>query len=315
MNLKNKYRMGDNMKVRDIFFTKIYDKVKAGENIIIVSSDIGAPSLDRYRKEFPHRFVNVGIAEQNSITVAAGLQLSNGDKRVITYGLNPFPVTRAFDQLRNMLASLEIPITVTALNAGSCSADAGYTHMAVENMSIIRTLDNIQIINISDEAIAVRLVDEILSNPYPRYVQFDKFIDGRMYKEDEIDFNKGFITNGNGDILVITYGIMAKKINSMNLPVKVFDFFCLPIDEEEFIKEVSSAKKIITVEDNVLKGGIGSMVLEILNDRNIKIPVFRKGLCFNVGYPKIYTNRELLFNEEGLSDNDIENFLRKVCQG
>lgn len=302
------------MKVRDIFYTKIYEKVKAGKDIVIVSSDIGAPSLDDFRRDFPHRFVNVGIAEQNSITVAAGLQLSNNNKRVITYGLNPFPVTRAFDQVRNMLASLEIPITVTALNAGSCSADAGYTHMAVENISMLRTLNNIQIINPSDESITLKLVDEILEKPYPRYVQFDKFIEGKMYEEDEIDFSKGFVKKGEGDVLVLTYGIMAKRINSMNLPLKVLDCFCLPIDIEEFIKEVSSVKSIVTIEDNILIGGIGSMVLEIFNDRGINIPVYRKGLKFENGYPKIYTNRALLFNEESLSDKDIEGFLRKVCE-
>ena len=186
--------------------------------------------------------------------------------------------------------------------------------MAVENMSMLRTLNNIQIINPSDESITLKLVDEILEKPYPRYVQFDKFIDGKMYSEDEIDFTKGFVTKGEGDVLVITFGIMAKKINSMNLPVRVIDCFCLPIDEELLLKEVSQAKRIVTVEDNVLKGGLGSMVLELLNDRNINIPVFRKGLRFSDGYPKIYTNRDLLFKEEDLLDGEIENFLRKVCE-
>ena len=169
------------MRVRDAFFQEIYDLTKKGRDIVIVSSDLGAPSLDLFRKDFPHRFINVGIAEQNAVAVAAGLQLAG--KQVIYYGLNPFPVTRAFDQMRDIMESLQIPITVTALNAGTCSADAGYTHMAIENMSVMRTLSHVRKINPSDEIMARMLARECIAHPCPRYIQFDKFIEDSCYRE------------------------------------------------------------------------------------------------------------------------------------
>ncbi len=302
------------MKVRDVFFHEIYKKTKHGEDIVIVSSDIGAPSLDDYRRDFPNRFINVGIAEQNLLAVSSGLQLAG--KKVVAYALNPFPVTRAFDQVRNLMASLQIPITVTALNAGTCSAEAAYTHMPIENLSLMRTLRNLQIVNPSDEAIARKLADAVVEEPYPRYVQFDKYIEGTLYAAEDIDFRKGFITNGKeSTIAVVAYGIMAHQLMKLDLPVKVIDCYSLPVQEEEFIQEIEGCTKIVTVEDGVAEGGVGSMALEILNDRGIQIPVVRKGLRFRQGYPNIFTNRELLWQEEGLDLLGLEQEIRKLCEG
>ena len=155
------------MNVRDRFFYEIYGQVKSGEDVSLVSTDLGAPSLDDFRRDFPQRFVNVGIAEQNAIAVAGGLCLAG--KKVVTYGLNPFPVTRAFDQIRNLMASLELPITVAALKAGTATAEAGMSHMALENISLLRTLKNVRIISPSDETISKMAVDEMISRPAPRY--------------------------------------------------------------------------------------------------------------------------------------------------
>lgn len=300
------------MKVRDVFFNEIYERTKSGEDIVVVSSDIGAPSLDDYRRDFPNRFINVGIAEQNLIAVSSGLQLAG--KKVVAYALNPFPVTRAFDQVRNIMASLQIPITLTALNAGTCAADAGYTHMAIENISLMRTLLNVQIVNPSDETIVKKLIDVIMDKPYARYVQFDKYIEGILYQEKDIDFDIGFVTNKiESKTAIISYGIMAHQLMKLNLPVKVIDCFSLPVSVEQLVEEVKDCVQIITIEDGVLNGGIGSMMLEILNDRGMKIPVQRKGVKFAQGYPHIYTNREMLWKEEQLSIADIENEIRKIC--
>ena len=293
------------MKIRDVFFHEIYQLTKSGEDIVVVSSDIGAPSLDDYRRDFSNRFINVGIAEQNLIAVSSGLQLAG--KRTIAYGLNPFPITRAFDQVRNIMASLQIPITLTALNAGTCSADAGYTHMPIENIAIMRTLKNICVISPSDEIITRKLVKEIINAPFPRYIQFDKFIEGCLYSENDICFEKGFVTNQRSSaIAVVANGIMAHELIKRKLPVKIIDCFSLPISEDKFIEEVQECKQIITVEDGGIDGGIGSMVLEVLNRVQVNIPVRRLGLKFKEGYPDKYTNRGMIFKEEKLSITDIE---------
>lgn len=300
------------MKVRDVFFNNVYEKVRQGEDIVIVSSDIGAPSLDKFREVYPERFVNVGIAEQNVISVAGGLSLAG--KKVITYGLNPFVVTRAFDHIRNIMNSLKIPVTISALNAGSSSVEAGYSHNAIENMTIMRTLDNIKLINLSDEIMAKKVVEEILSNPCPRYIQFDKYIEGIIYQKEEIDFSKGFIISGykESDVLVVSYGIGVVEIQNLDMRVKLMDCFSIPIDEKSFIEEVLNIKKIVTVEDSVAQGGLGSMILEILNDNKIFIPVERIALKSEYPLPSDFVNRKMFCEYKGTGSNDIRKVIEKI---
>lgn len=293
------------MNVKDCFFDEVYQSVKKGKDIVVVSADIGAPSLDDFRRDFPSRFVNVGIAEQNLLAVASGLQLAG--KTVIAYGLNPFPMTRAFDQIRNIMASLQIPITVTALNAGTCTAEAGFSHIAVENLSIMRTLRNIQFVNPSDEAIVRKLVGEISTRKMARFIQFDKYVEGRLYQEGEVDFERGFVSSVVDDaIVVVSYGITAYEIKKAKLPCKLLDCFSLPVDKDVFVEELKGSRRILTVEDGIVEGGIGSMVLEILNDYGLQIPVKRFALRFGDGYPHRFTNRSVIHRKEGISLEELE---------
>ena len=110
--------------VRDSFFNEIYNQIRSDEDIYVITADLGAPSLDALRKDFPNRYISAGIAEQNLIEVSTGLAWTG--KKVVAYGLNPFPITRAFDQVRCLMAELKVPFTLCALNAGLCSAESGY---------------------------------------------------------------------------------------------------------------------------------------------------------------------------------------------
>ncbi len=288
------------MNVRDSFFNELYMQIKAGRDVMVVSSDLGAPSLDDFRRDYPQRFVNVGIAEQNAIAVASGLALAG--KIAVTYGLNPFPVTRAFDHIRNLLASLEIPVTVAALKAGSCTAEAGFSHMAVENMSLLRTLRNLRIVNPSDETISRQMVREIVDHPKPGFIQFDPFISGVLYEEEEIDFSRGFVVSGKEyDTAVVTYGIWAHTLKKEGLPVKLIDCYSLPLKAGLLMEELKNCKKIITMEDGVASGGIGSMLLEIMNDCGLQIPIKRMALRFENGYPAVSSDRKQIFEAEGLT--------------
>ena len=206
--------------VRDAFLSEIYQMTEQGEDIVIVSADLGAPSLDEFRRKFPHRFVNVGIAEQNLLSVATGLALSG--KHVIAFGLNPFPVTRAYDQLRNFLGDLRIPVTVAALNTGTCSAECGYTHMPLEDFAMVRMIPSIKMVNPSDTSIAKAAARELVMSSLPAYIRFDKFLTEEHYQEREVDFQKGFFEIRSSErFAVITTGnfsaVLKDNINSVKI--------------------------------------------------------------------------------------------------
>ena len=304
------------MIVRDAYFSEIYELTKLGEDIVIVSSDLGAPSLDLFRRDFPQRFISVGIAEQNLLSVAAGIALAG--KKVIAFGLNPFPVTRAFDQMRNLLNNLQIPITVAALNSGSCSAECGYTHMPIEDFAMVRTLPHVCMVNPSDEIIAKEAAKKLLGKK-PVFLRFDKNISGYRYDEEIINFSRGFVTIGlESELSIITSGnIRASvenilpKLKMLGIDVKLIDAYAFPFDKKEFIDEIKNSRYILTIEDNVLSGGLGSLVLEILSDNHLNIPIKRLGLSFGNNLSECFINRDLWYEKLGFNEKQLCETIRK----
>lgn len=298
--------------VRDAFFSEIYNQVKSGEDIYIITADLGAPSLDEFRRFFPDRYISSGIAEQNLIQIAVGMAW--GGCSVIAYGLNPFPVTRAFDQIRCLMAEQKAPITLCCLNAGLCSAESGYTHMPIEDMAMLRTLSNIEIYNPSDETISRKLARETSDNKKPRIIRFDKSIKGELYRET-LDLKKGFTVLNNPDeakVGVITSGCYVGELYPMiqsYSDVKLIDVFRLPVDEDALVSEIIKCDSVITVEENVIIGGIGSMVLEILSDHDIKKRVRRMGLNMKKGYYDVYTDRSYIRRAQ---NTDIDSVMKAI---
>ena len=306
--------------VRDAFFYKIYDMIKSGEDIFILSSDLGAPSLDDLRKYYPERFINVGIAEQCLIAMSAGL--AETGKKIVAYGLNPFPMTRAFDQVRCLMGELKIPMTLCALNTGVCSAAAGYTHMATEVFGMARMIPNIKIYYPSDETISEMLAEKVLTLNEPRYILFDKIAGGKIYDNAEINFEKGYTIYqpaknfgigviGNSSHTKILRDI-ADKFAVKNISVTVFDIFSVPIDEKTFVDDLKNYSYLLTVEENVLQGGLGSYVLEILSDNHLNIPIKRLGIDFKNGIPNVFMDRDYLRKLNGLDESGIISALNKI---
>lgn len=306
--------------VRDAFFQSIYQHTRQGADTVIVSADLGAPSLDRFREDFGDRFINVGIAEQNLVAVAAGLALAG--KKVIAYGLNPFPATRSLDYIRNLMDLLKIPVALAALNVGTCSAEAGYTHMPVEHLAILRTMHNVTLFTPSDETISEAIAKEAVFHSRPMYIQFDKQCSGRLYTEKEVDLTRGFVSSGGPtDIALITYGsfvpcakALQVKLNKQGVSAKVIDCFALPLDERCILEELVEVKAAVCLEDGKVAGGLGSYILEILSDAAVCLPVKRFGLRFTNGYPQNLINRSLLYTMEGLTDEKLTNDILEYCR-
>jgi len=303
------------LNVRDTFFNQIYEYTQQGEDIVIVSADLGAPSLDAFRQDFGNRFISVGIAEQNLISVAAGLSLAG--KKVITYALNPFSVTRAFDQIRNLMESMKIPITLAMLNVGTCSTEAGYSHMPIETLSIMRTFPHIQCVTPSDETTAKAVAEAAVFNFSPRLIQFDKECSEQYYEKNQVQLSGKPIVLGTGtDIAVITYGIFAKRLREMipifqaeKINLRILDCWVLPLDKKDLLKNLFNCRAVLCIEDGRLAGGLGSFILEILNQAQIQIPVKRIGIQHN--YSNLLLNRAALFQLEHLDDQSLLEEIKK----
>jgi len=305
--------------VRDAFFSEVYQMTEKGEDIVIVSADLGAPSLDEFRCRFPHRFVNVGIAEQNLLAVASGLALSG--KHVIAFGLNPFPVTRAYDQLRNFLGDLKIPVTVAALNAGTCASECGYTHMPIEDFAMVRMIPFIKMVNPSDIAIAKAVARELVTSSQPTYIRFDKFLMEEHYQEVEVDFQKGFFEmRASERFAVITTGNFSSMLKNSINTIKIqgespslFDCYAFPLDTDLLAERLKSFSCIVTLEDQMPCAGMGSLIMETLSAYGIVKPIRALGVEPKHWEGRIM-NRSAIYDEMGYDIKSLGKRLQKIFE-
>ncbi len=302
--------MANNITQRDAFWDRIYEIAETNRDVVIISADMGAPSLDKIRKNLPSQFINTGIAEQNTITLAAGLSMTG--KKVFTYAIAPFITLRCLEQIRVECSIMKIPITIVGVGGGFGYEDSGPTHHIIEDMAIMRAMPDIVINNVTDNVMAKAFADISCNLKKPNYVRLDRQILPQIYNEND-RFDRGLSVLKKGrDFYIISTGCMTsvaleiiKEFAYETDKIGLIDLYTLPINEKELIKSIDSVKKIITIEEHFLPGGLGSAVCETLIDNNINIPVKRIGLVHDIGYSYIYGGREIIRQHYGIDKKSI----------
>lgn len=298
-------------KVRYKYLDTICNFIKEGKKMVLVSSDYAAPVLDDFRKTQSERYVSVGIAEQNLIQIACGLSLSG--QRAVAYGMAPFPCIRAVDQIRNAAAMMNLPISIVSAGVGFAIPEFGATHYCVEDLSIVRTIPNIKIINLTDETMAVKCAELSMNTEQPLFIRIDKYSDGIMYNPEEIDFERGFsVVKDGSDIVIIACGYytnrmvkLSDQLSSSGISAKVIDLYALPFDIDKLIAETADIRNILIVEEHVREGGIGSAVLEAYSDRNVEKNISRMGIDFEGKYTSEFGSREYFIKKYHLDDDAV----------
>lgn len=299
-----------NMTQRDVFWNKVYDMAKIDHNIVIVTADMGAPSLDKFRTDLPGQFINVGIAEQNAILIASGLAMMG--KRPFVYAIAPFIILRCLEQIRVENCIMNIPITIVGVGAGFGYEDSGPTHHLIEDIAIVRAMPDIVINSISDNVMAVAVAEMSCSLPTTNYVRLDRLPSNSIYDQGTV-FNDGISVLRDGDdACIIATGDMvntaidvAHKLEKEQLNISVVDVYNIPINKSLLLKKAEQAKCVITLEEHFLPGGLGSAVCEILTDAGILIPVKRIGISVDKGYCYEYGGREEIRKFYGIDTDEV----------
>lgn len=301
-----------NKTQRDAFWDRVYEIARQDRNVIIVSADMGAPSLDKFRRDLPGQFVNVGIAEQNAILVAAGLAMTG--KRVFAYAIAPFITLRCLEQIRVELCMMNIPVTIVGVGAGVGYEDSGPTHHLTEDITVMRSMPYITINSITDSVMASAFADISCEMRSPNYIRLERQLMPVIYSEGT-DFSKGLSVIKEGkDLFIAATGCMthvaldiADDIEKKeDISIGVIDIYTLPINEDALIEQIRNVKKLITLEEHFLPGGFGSAVCEVLIDNNILIPVKRIGLPIDKGYCYKYGGREAIRGYYGIDRGGIQ---------
>lgn len=295
--------------MRDVFWDRIYELAKENSDIVVVAADCGAPSLDKFRKNLSGQFVKTGIAEANSILVASGLALAG--KKVFVYAIAPFVTLRIYEQIRVNLAGMKLPVTIVGVGAGFSYDDSGPTHHALEDLSIMRILPNLTVNSISDNVMADWAAQASCKMKAPNYVRLDREPLPLIYNIGT-DFSDGLnVLRPGKEIFIVATGNMVHRALEVSdeTGAGVIDLCSLPINQKIFLEKISGAKKIITLEEHTLPGGLGSCVSEILTDNNLPIQLKRIGLDCREGYCYRYGGRK---NIQSLFGLDKENILKTI---
>ena len=303
---------------RDAYLKEIVKAIYDGEDVYLVAADLAAPCLDKLREDYPQRYVSVGIAEQSLIAVASGLALTG--KKVIAYTSNPFLIFRAFDQIRNCVCAMKLPLVLLGLGAGFTPPDYGFTHFILEDINILRGSTELTIYNVSDVNLAGYVAQKTLNLSSPIYVRIDRLVDAE-YELTTNDVDRGFRVLHkavNKKICVVSTGIMStecfeviKSRQDFVNNVDLIDVFSFPFDEKALVDELKNCYKIVTVEEMRLQGGLGSAVFETLGDAGIYIPVQRLGVDISRGLSSHYGSREWHLKQFGLDRNSIAEKIEK----
>lgn len=301
----------NNISQRDAFWNRVYQRALTDRNIVIVSADMGAPALDQIRRDIPSQFVNVGIAEQNAITLASGLARSG--KKVFTYAIAPFITLRCLEQIRVNSAMMNIPITIVGVGAGFGYEDSGPTHHLIEDLAVMRSMPNITINSITDSVMAAAIAEKCCSGiSNTNYVRLDRQPLPDIYTEEQTFTDGLAVLRKPADLCIIATGNMthtalqvADRLAPEGIIAGVIDLYTLPVNEGLLLQALNGVKRIVTLEEHYLAGGLGSAVCEVLADHGVPLPVKRLGLPLNRQYCYEYGGRDIIRNYYGIGTDHI----------
>lgn len=301
--------------MRDAFLTTLIEAMREHENITFIAADFGSPVLDKLRSEFPDRFLNVGIAEQNLINVSAGMALEG--HIVFAYAIANFITMRCFEQIRINLALLSevrsLNVNLIGVGAGYSYVVSGPTHQCLEDLSVMRTLPNMQVYSPSDHVSASMLVKPCVENSGPKYLRFDVQALPVLYANQSPNIELGFhMHRQGGKTLLLATGYMvhtalsvADRLGTAGNTVGVMDLFSLSRFSEEKLKEIlSDYSNIVTLEEGIHgRGGLDALISELVIRHNLPARLLTIGV--EGGYRFDLGSREVLHENVGIGVNSV----------
>lgn len=298
------------LAMRDAFLERIWKAMGENNQIFFVSADFGSPVLDKIRADFPKRFVNVGIAEQNLINISAGLALEG--YTLFTYAIAPFITMRCFEQIRVSLALLSevrpMNVSLIGVGAGYSYVVSGPTHQCYEDITLMRTLPNFRVLSPADHLTSAGLFDVCLNTKGLKYLRLDAQVLPVIYDKKSPDFNLGFSEHRQGtDVCLLATGYMlhtalkiADELEALGIKIGVVDIFDIThFNEFQLIQLIKSYRGMVSLEEGFAgRGGLDAKVFEIVLKNNLSQKIMNIGV--EGGYSFELGNRTELHEKAGI---------------
>lgn len=299
----------------------ITDMAETNKHIMLINADLGFGVVDKFHEKFPDRYINVGIAEQNMTSMAAGLALEGN--MVFTYSIGNFPTLRCIEQIRNDICYHDANVKILSVGGGFAYGDLGMTHHATEDIAMMRALPNMRVYVPADAIEAVECLKNATSFSGPAFIRMARGKEPNQHAEDEkLDINKLIAMQADAnEISVIASGTVlseAVKLQQMlhkeKIKVSVYSSPSVkPIDEDGIIALAKSSKLLVTMEDHNIIGGLGGAVAEVISS----IPEIHAQLL-RVGLQDTYTsevgNQDYLRDYYGISANRVKPKIMNIME-
>lgn len=299
------FTFGEMLSARSVIGSTLAELGDEHENLWVLTPDIGA-TLVEFRDKFPERFLDVGLAEQACVGIAAGLAY-DGNIPVVS-GMLPFLSMRALEQVRSDVCYPNLPVKIIGTHGGLVG-NGGSTHYAVEDLALMCALTNMTVTSIGDPLMVGEIIRQSMTMQGPIYIRLAVGKKDRVLYEPgqhDVRIGKGIVAREGTDATIFTHGTVvaqaldaAEELAKDGHSVRVVDMFTVkPIDEDLISRcAVETNGRFVVVEDHLAYGGLASRVADVVADRNIHLTAFER-----LGIPQVYAgfgDDEELRNKHG----------------
>ncbi|MFA6547757.1 MAG: transketolase C-terminal domain-containing protein [Candidatus Magasanikbacteria bacterium] len=301
--------------MRNTVINNIFEEAKKNPNIILLIGDLGYSVVENFQRELPKQFINVGIAEQNMIGLAAGLALSG--KKVFVYSIVPFVTLRCLEQIKVDVCYQNLDVTIIGVGAGYTYGSAGVTHHAIEDIAVMQSLPNMRIVVPADAIQSAQLISQIVSSAGPCYLRLSKGGDPSLswLHEEPAKLGVSSIIKSGNDVMLLCIGtivnsayIAVQQLINEGIDIGLIYFNTIkPLDRGRLLKLANQSNFIITLEEGNIIGGFGTTVGAELCELGFK------GRFKRLGVPDLYYSvvgsQEFMRSQAGLS---VENIIKTI---
>lgn len=281
-------KMADVIKTatRDAYGKALVELGGINDKVIVLDADLAAATkTGMFKKAYPERFFDCGIAEGNMMGVAAGLATTGHVVFASTFAM--FAAGRAFEQVRNSIAYPKLNVKIGATHAGISVGEDGASHQCCEDIALMRSIPGMTIINPADDIEARAAVLAAAEYEGPVYMRFGRLAVPRIFNEDyKFEWGKAVVLSEGADVTICATGLMVneaieaqKILAAEGISAEIINVHTIkPLDSETILKSAAKTGAIVTAEEHSIYGGLGSAVAEAVCESNVRVPVIKLGV-------------------------------------
>ncbi|MFH1424863.1 MAG: transketolase family protein [archaeon] len=307
--------MTEKEPMRKAYGEALVELGKENENVVVLDADLSCSTQTKiFAKEFPERFFNLGIAEQNLAVTAAGFASAGKIPFMSTFSV--FAPGRCYDQIRVSISYSNLPVKIVSTHGGITTGEDGHTHQALEDIGMLRALPNFKIMVPADALEVKQMVKASVDYKGPVYIRVSRMSVPRIYPDDYKFKDSADVLRKGKDVSIIACGLMVKNaldaaelLEKENISAEVVNMHVIsPIDEKQILKSAKTCGAIVTAEEHSVTTGLGAAVAEILVENN-PVPMERVGVKNRFGQSG---KPDELMKEYNLTAEDIVKAAKKV---